>query len=97
MTKYSEGERAILTQAADMKDLLRSPGWKTLENSLNQMLMERNSQILNDINGVSDFITQERIKGSIITLRAILSLPQGIISHADLIRADHVNTSGEDE
>lgn len=98
MTKYSEGERAVLSQAADMLDLTRTPGWKTLEKLISSQIEERTAVLIRgDISSVADFTEQERLKGSLIALKSILALPQGIITHAEMIRADHSSASGNGE
>ena len=90
MAKYSDEERSILSQASEMSDFIRSPGWDIYKRIITSQIEERMQIILAmEIEGISDFLKIERLKGSLIALKGLASLPESIINHAEMIRRDH--------
>lgn len=98
-----------LRMAEEMRDLIATPAWKTFARILQGHIDEKMRAMLMPLfpvinadgteyirDGLAHVLVGEAAKGAIIGLRLALTLPQGIVSGAEEIRA-RVNPSNAED
>lgn len=94
---FSKDELDVLKQARNLEDMVRTPGWKLLEELTQTRLSEYSAELMGEVRKDYNVERDIWLKGALYGLQYFLGLPSVVIAQAREMRSERMAPEIGDE